>query len=101
MQKTPKREEIMFQLLKHGAEDLLLGGGGLTYDDLRTNLQELGYQVITADEHQEIWEIIRESFVYPNGIGGDCTYYLSLESLFYLLDHLETTELEDSSQYAA
>ena len=94
-------EDVMFQLLKQGANDLLLGGEGLTYEDIRNNLNEMGYQIITTEEHQMVWQIIREAFVYPNGIGTDCKYYLSLESLFYLLDHIEISELEESSQNVA
>ncbi len=99
---TPlEKDEIMIQLLIYGAKDLLMGGEGLTYDDLKLNLQEIGYSVITIQEHQKIWQVIRQAFVYPEGIGGNRKYYLSLESFFYLLDHIEINDLEKSSKSAA
>ncbi|MCH9638082.1 MAG: hypothetical protein K0U40_01190 [Betaproteobacteria bacterium] len=99
---TPlEKDEIMIQLLIYGAKDLLMGGEGLTYDDLKLNLQEIGYSVITIQEHQKIWQVIRQAFVYPEGIGGNRKYYLSLESFFYLLDHIEINDLEKSSKNAA
>lgn len=96
-----EKDDIMIQILVYGAKDLLMGGEGLTYDDLKANLQEIGYSIITIQEHQKIWQIIRQAFVYPEGIGGNRKYYLSLESFFYLLDHIEINDLEKSSQYAA
>ena len=99
---TPlEKDEVMIQLLIYGAKDLLMGGEGLTYDDLKSSLQEIGYSVITIQEHQKIWQVIRQAFVYPEGIGGNQKYYLSLESFFYLLDHIEINDLEKSSKNAA
>jgi len=96
-----EKDDIMIQILVYGAKDLLMGGEGLTYDDLKSNLQEIGYSITTIQEHQKIWQIIRQAFVYPEGIGGNRKYYLSLESFFYLLDHIEIIDLEKSSKYAA
>jgi hypothetical protein len=96
-----EKDDLMIQLLVCGAKDLLMGGEGLTYDDLKSNLQEIGYQVTTAEEHQKVWQVIRQTFVYPDGIGGNRKYYLSLESFFYLLDHIDISDLERPSKYAA
>ncbi len=96
-----EKDDLMIQLLIFGAEDLLMGGEGLTYDDLKSNLQDIGYQMITIEEHQKVWQVIRQAFIYPEGIGGNKKYYLSLESFFYLLDHIEINNLAKPSQYAA
>ncbi|MDH5481118.1 MAG: hypothetical protein OEX11_10200 [Nitrosomonas sp.] len=96
-----EKDDFMIQLLKYGANDLLMGGEGLTYDDLKTNLQIVGYQINTVEEHHKIWQVIRHAFVCPEGIGGDKTYYLSLESFFYLLDYIEGNKSKKSSRHAA
>jgi hypothetical protein len=90
-----EKDDFIFQLLKYGANDLSVGINGLTYNELKSNLQDLGYKIETMEEHQKIWQVIRESFVYPEGIGGNKKYYLSLDSFFNLLDYLELNELEN------
>lgn len=88
------QDDFIFHLLKYAANDLVIGNYGLTYNDLKSSLQDLGYQIETIEEHQKIWQLIREAFVYPEGIGGDKKYYLSLDYYFNLLDYLEFDELE-------
>jgi hypothetical protein len=88
------KDEFVIELLKYGATDLSIGCRGLTYDDIKAGMQAFGYQIETPEEHQKIWQVIREAFVFPEGMGGDKRYYLSLDSFFNLLDYMEFSGLE-------
>lgn len=94
-------DELLIQVLAYGANDLSMGGEGLTYDDIKSGMQSFGYSIETFEEHEIIWQFIREYFIYPDGIGGSRKYFLSLESYFYFIDYMETNELEDHQQYAS
>lgn len=94
-------DDFLIQVLAYGANDLSMGGKGLTYDDIKSGMQAFGYSIETFEEHERIWQIIREAFVYPEGIGGRRKYYLSLESYFYFLDYMEINELDHHQKYAS
>lgn len=97
----PNDDDFLIQVLTCGAIDLSMGGRGLTYDDLKAEMQAYGYSIETFEEHERIWQIIREAFVYPEGIGGCRKYYLSLESYFNFLDYVEVNELDNRQKYAS
>lgn len=97
----PNDDDFLIQVLKYGANDLSMGGEGLTYDDLKSEMQAFGYSIETFEEHERIWQIIREAFVYPEGMGGCRKYYLSLDAFFNFLDYVEVNELENHQEYAS
>ncbi len=80
---------------------LLMSGRGLTYDDLITEKQTYRYSIETFEEHYRIWLIIREAFVYPEGIGECRKYYILLESYLNFLDYVEVNELDKRQKYAS
>ena len=94
-------DDFLIQVLAYGANDLSMGGEGLTYDDIKSGMQAFGYSIETFEEHERIWQIIREAFVYPEGIGSGRKYYLSLEFYFYFLDYMEINELDNNQKYAS
>lgn len=96
-----KDDDFFIQVVKYGANDFLTGGKGLTYDDLKSKMQAFGYRVETLEEHEKIWQVIREAFVYPEGMGGCRKYYLSLDYFFSFLDYVELNELENYQKYAS
>lgn len=94
-------DDFLIQVLAYGANDLSMGGDGLSFDDIKSGMQAFGYSVETFEEHERIWQIIREAFVYPEGIGGGRKYYLSLESYFDFLDHMEINASDNHQKYAS
>ncbi len=94
-------DDFLIQVLTCGAIDFSMGGRGLTYDELKAEMQAYGYRIETFEEHERIWRIIRKAFVYPEGIGGRRKYYLSLESYFYFLDYVEVNESDNRQKYAS
>ena len=94
-------DDFLIQVLAYGANDLSMGGDGLTYDDIKSGMQAFGYSVETFEEHERVWQIIREAFVYPEGLGGCRKYYLSLESYFDFIDYMEVNELDNNQKYAS
>lgn len=87
-----ENDNFFIQVLKSGANDLAMGSEGLTYDDIKSEMQSSGYRIDIFEEHQKIWQVIREAFIYPDGIGEKRKYYLSLDSFFNFLDYIELND---------
>ena len=47
------KDDFIFQLLKYGANDSAIGNNCLTYNELKSNMQDLGYKIETLEEHQK------------------------------------------------
>ena len=94
-------DDFFIQVLAYGANDLSMGGDGLTYGDIKSGMQAFGYSIETLEEHERVWKIIRKAFVYPEGLGGCRKYYLSLESYFVFLDYMENNDSEHHQKHAS
>ncbi len=78
-----------------------MGGEGLTYDDIKSGIQAFSYNVETFEQHEKLSQIIRENFIYPDGISGYRKYYLSMKSYFNFTDYLEINELGNHQKYVS